>query len=349
MDNPFKFGTVVDGKYFTDRTLELSVLQETLHSENHIVLISPRRFGKTSLVYKALSATPRRHIVINMQSVTSVQNFAVRLTEAVFKLFPMERLRHLLAHFRVVPTVSSNPVTGQFDVSFMPTASSDVVLEDTMALLERATDDDNRLIVVLDEFQEVNPIGKGFDRQLRALMQTQHHINYVFLGSQESMMEQIFEKKKSPFYHFGQLMRLGKIPYDDFRRYLMAHLPGDLADGVLAFTRCHPYYTQQLAFHVWNLVNYEHAEGDIVKLAIERLVMIHDLDFERLWVNFNRQDRRILQDLARQDGVNPMKDRAVATSTTYSGLKRLMGQGYVIKTDAYEIEDPFFRMWIAKM
>lgn len=347
MENPFKFGTIVDGKYFTDRTKELQYVQQILQSENHLVLISPRRFGKSSLVNKALEQTERKHIVINMQSVTSVQNFASRLMSALFRLYPVEKMKHLMTHFRVVPTISTNPMNGSVDVSFNPTMNTDVILEDAMELLQKVSTEKNRLIVVLDEFQEIEGI-KNFDKQLRAIMQTQKHINYVFLGSQESMMESIFEKKKSPFYHFGQLMRLAKIPYEDFKLYISERLNAELAEDILAFTNCHPYYTQQIASQVWDLVNYEHETTNIIPKATERLVTLHDLDFERLWLNFNKSDRRVLQELSQSNGTTPFADKTVPTSTTFSVLKKLMKQGYVIKTDHYEIEDPFFKRWVAK-
>lgn len=346
MENPFKFGTIVDGKFFTDRTQKLQYVQQVLRSENHLVLISPRRFGKSSLVNKALEQTNRKHIIINMQSVTSVQNFAVRLMSALFRLYPGEKMKHLMTHFRVVPTISTNPMNGAVDVSFNPSMNTDVILEDAMELLQKVSTEKNRLIVVLDEFQEIEGI-KGFDKQLRAIMQTQKHINYVFLGSQESMMESIFEKKKSPFYHFGQLMRLAKIPYEDFKQYISERLNAELAEEILAFTNCHPYYTQQIASQVWDLVNYEHQTTDIIPKAIERLITLHDLDFERLWLNFNKSDRRVLQELSKSDGTTPFADRTIPTSTTFSILKKLMKQGYVIKTTHYEIEDPFFKQWVA--
>ena len=346
MKNPFKFGTIVDGQFFTDRTRELQYVQQMLRSENHLVLISPRRFGKSSLVNKALTQTERKHILINMQNVTSVQNFTVRLMSALFRLYPGERLKHLMPHFRIVPTISTNPMNGSVDVSFNPSMNTDVMLEDAMELLQKVSTETNRLIVVLDEFQEVVNIAKGFDKQLRSIMQTHKHINYVFLGSQESMMENIFEKKKSPFYHFGQLMRLAKIPYEDFKQYVAERLNEKLAEDILAFTDCHPYYTQQISAQVWDLVNYEHETTDIIPKAIERLVTLHDLDFERLWLNFNKSDRRVLQELSKPDSVNPLADRTTPTSTTFSVLKKLMKQGYVIKTNRYEIEDPFFRKWV---
>ena len=347
MSNPFKFGTVVDGAFFTDRIAELQYVKQILQSENHLVLISPRRFGKSSLINKALEQIERRHIVINIQSVTSVQHFAHKLMNALFRVYPMERLKHLMTHFRIVPTISTNPMTDTVDVSFSPIVNNtEIILEDAMNLLEKVSTEEHRLIVVLDEFQEVVTLAKGFDRQLRSIMQMQKNINYVFLGSQESMMENIFEKKKSPFYHFGQMMRLNKIPREDFRQYIAERLDEMLADSILDFTNCHPYYTQQIAYQVWDLVHYEQEKDDIVEKAIDRIVMLHDLDFERLWLNFNKSDRRVLQDLCLFSQPALGADRSIPASTTYSILKKLMQQGYVIKTEHYEIEDPFFRRWV---
>ena len=345
--NPFKFGTIVEGDFFTDRVEETAVLLQKLDSENHIVLISPRRFGKSSLVQKVLSQVDRPQIRIDLQYVMSVDDLAAQLLKAIFKIFPMEKVRHAMTHFRIAPTLSMNAVTGAMEVSFQPTANSSVLLEDAMAVLEKVTTAENRFIVVLDEFQEVVKIQKGLDRQLRSLMQRQHNLNYILLGSQESMMEAIFEKKTSPFYHFGQMIRMGKIPYDDFHKYITDRIDAEgVADEILQFTACHPYYTQQLASQVWEMTRWKDTRDDIVEKAVVALVEMHDLDYERLWQNMNRTDRYTLKQLALSQ--MPMQNRSKAPSTSYSSLLRLMKAGYVVRVPQYEIEDPFFRRWILK-
>ena len=218
-----------------------------------------------------------------------------------------------------------------------------------MALLEKVATADNRFIVVIDEFQEVVNIAKGFDKQLRSLMQRQHNLNYMLLGSQESMMEAIFEKKKSPFYHFGQVVRLGKIPYDDFLQFVTSRLPDGstgVAEEILSFTGCHPYYTQQLASQVWEMLVYRKEEENVVQRSVDALATMHDLDYERLWQSMNRTDRFTLRQLAQAQ--QPLLNRSQATSTTYSSLLRLMKLGYVVKNEHYEIEDPFFFHWISE-
>ena len=352
MKNPFKFGTVVDGAFFTDREKELQTIGQLLESENHLVLISPRRFGKTSLVCKALQHINRPVIMINLQSVTTVTELAALLLKRIFKLYPFEKIKHAMVHFRFIPTFSVNPMTDGVDVTFQPGSDNNIVLEDVLMLIEKLGEK-NKFVVVLDEFQEIIDLEKGLDKYLRSIMQLQHNVNYIFLGSQESMMEEIFEKKQSPFYHFGILMRLPKIPYDDFFRYLTERFAfivpeqsEQIAKDILLFTQCHPYYTQQLAFQVWNMLEQKSNVEKLVDHAVDELTRLHDFDYERIWMAMNKTDRRILTVLA-QNVASPLDSkRGIPTSTAFSALKRLSQQGYVIKNEKYEIDDPFFARWI---
>ena len=183
-------------------------------------------------------------------------------------------------------------------------------------------------------------------------MQEQKHINYILLGSQESMMTDIFENKKSPFYHFGEMMRLGKLPREDFHRYLSERLAGcypdtcdALADSILDYTGCHPYYSQQLAANVWQVGVLQPGIADPLRTAIDHIVTTHGLDYERLWMNFKRTNRWIMQRLS---SGKPLQTGEYRTSTVYSALKRMQKDGYVIYSDHYEMEDPFFREWIVR-
>jgi hypothetical protein len=350
--NPFKFGTIVEDEFFTDRVNELEQIKQMLDSENHLVLISPRRFGKSSLVAKALLQIGRPSITIDFMKVLNVEDLAAQVLRQVFRLHKFEKVKHFMKHFRVVPTLSYNPMTDGMDVSFVPSVGkSSAMLEDSLELLEKVSSAENRLIVVFDEFQEVNSIDKTLAKQLRAIMQRQKGLNYIFMGRQESMMEEIFEKKKSPFFHFGERMNLKKIPYDDFYRYVESRLPkmpasqkASITEEILKFTDVHPYYTQQLAAAVYNALVYGKITENIVVYAVKRQVEEHSLDYERLWANMNRTDRKVMLSLANKK--NPITDRSVPTSTSFSSIKRLLRQGYVIKTVGYELEDPFFGEWI---
>ena len=352
MENPFKFGTIVEEEYFTDRIEEVAYIRHFVESANHLILISPRRFGKSSVVAKALKQSGRKSITVNLQQVTSVADLSAKLLREFFKVHPMERIRHLISHFRIIPTLTTNPLTGSLDVSFQPGVDSSILLEDVMALIEKAHTQQDRIIIVFDEFQEILDLDLRLDKKLRAIMQMQEHINYILLGSQESMMTDIFEKKKSPFYHFGEIMRLGKLPREDFHYYLserlkprFANRSDELADNILDYTACHPYYSQQLAANVWNISVLQPKNENPLASAIDHIVISHGLDYERLWMNFKRTNKWILQSLAKN---RALQTSEYPTSTIYSALKRMQKDGYVIYSDHYEIEDPFFKEWILR-
>ena len=358
MNNPFKFGSIVDGPFFTNRVEEIEKLKNVLNSENHLIIISPRRFGKTSLIQKVVKELKRPIISLDLQLITGVEDLASQLLKRVYRVYPFERVKQLIRNFKVIPLLSMNPFNNEVEVSFQPTTPSLPLIEDVLNLIECLGEKDKKPIVILDEFQEVNRIASGLDRQLRSIMQQHQHINYVFLGSMESLMQNIFEKKKSPFYHFGMLYPLGKIPSPAFKNYLSAGFINitdkaeALSAAILEFTDCHPYYTQQLAYKVWELVEKEKNIENPVLQAIEELVSIHDMDYERLWNTFNQTDKKVLIGLSLKE-LSPLteafqrKYSITAASTTFSSIKRLMQMGYILKNKkTYAIDDPFYVQWI---
>ena len=161
MENPFKFGTIVEEEYFTDRIEEVAYIRHFIESANHLILISPRRFGKSSVVAKALSQSSRKSITVNLQQVTSVADLSAKLLREFFKIHPLERIRHLISHFRIIPTLTANPLTGLMDVSFQPGVDASILLEDVMDLIENAHTQQDRIVIVLDEFQEILDLAPG--------------------------------------------------------------------------------------------------------------------------------------------------------------------------------------------
>ena len=359
-NNPFKFGTVVDEPYFTDRKEEIKKVRSILSSENHLIMISPRRYGKTSLVFQVIGKLNRPYIALDLQVITDADDLAGQLLKQIYRIYPFEKIKQFIAHFRIIPFISIHPVTNEVDVSFRSTSSTPVVLEDVFSLIGKLTSPRKRLIVIFDEFQNIKKIGRDLDHYLRSYMQHQKNLNYVFLGSQESLIREIFEKKDSPFYHFGFLFPLGKIPKEDFYTFLAERFtsvykkPEDLADSILDVTGSHPYYTQQLAFTVWELLARDNQGEKVVDLAVEELIHYHDIDYERLWNTLNRTDMKLLIGMTFSDA-SPLSEKfskqfdTGPSSTVYSSLKKLMGKGFVIKTETgYEIDDPFFKQWLWK-
>ncbi len=111
MENPFKFGSLVDAPYFTDRVKELDYIVQFLKSENHLVLMSPRRFGKSSLVKKAVIQTQRPYLWLNMQAVLSKEDFAAKLLKELLNQFKLEKMKHYLQQYTDRKDFSSTQIT----------------------------------------------------------------------------------------------------------------------------------------------------------------------------------------------------------------------------------------------
>jgi AAA+ ATPase superfamily predicted ATPase len=360
MGNPFKFGTVVEEPYFTNRSDEIRFVKSVLSSANNLVLISPRRYGKTSLVLRVLNELNRPFLMLDLQVIISADDLAGQLLKKLFRIYPFEKVKHYLKGFKVVPSVNINPVTNEVDVSFSPNSVAFTSLDDVLGLIGDITKQKNKPVIVFDEFQEITRIGKDLDKRLRSSMQFHKNVNYVFLGSQESLIRDIFEKKKSPFYHFGQLMNLERIPFDEFENYLVSGLksvlknPAIVSKEILEVTKCHPYYTQMLAFTIWELLAEKKESSKVVKDAIDYIIRIHDVDYERLWRTLNRTEMKVLIGLVKSENL-PMSEAflkdsgAGATSTVFSSLQSLIKKGFLVKrSEDYVFDDAFFGLWILK-
>lgn len=356
--NPFKFGTVVDGSYFTNREEEIAKISSFLKGENHLILISPRRFGKTSLIRKVVNESERKYIFIDMQVVLSPEDFASQLLKRVYRLYPVQKIKGYIKTFRLIPVVTLNPVTGETEISFRPGAGEFTPLEDVLNLIEKLSVGKKKIIVVLDEFQEIFRISSGLDRFLRSVMQNHKNLNYIFMGSSESMIREIFEKKGSPFYRFGSLMVLGKISVDKFKKFLNDRFKGvtnmnkELSEAILEITEAHPYYTQQLSFTVWELLVFSGYTPGIVEKAAGEIMRSHDNDYERLWNTLNRTDMIVLTGMA-SSSISPLSGEFLKlfspgpVSTVFSTIQRLTQKGLLIRDEAgYKIDDPFLSRWI---
>jgi hypothetical protein len=360
MVNPFKFGTVVEEPYFTNRSDEIRFVKAVLSSANNLVLISPRRYGKTSLVLRVLKESNRPFILLDLQVIVSADDLAGQLLKKLFRIYPFEKVKHYLKGFKVVPSVNINPVTNEIDVSFAPSSATFTSLDDVLGLIGDITKQKNKPVIVFDEFQEIMRIGKDLDKRLRSSMQYHKNVNYVFLGSQESLIRDIFEKKKSPFYHFGQLMNLERIPFEEFENYLVSGFKNVTKNSVivskeiLEVTKCHPYYTQMLAFTTWELLAEKKDSLKVVRDAVSYIIRIHDVDYERLWRTLNRTEMKVLIGLVKSENL-PMSEAfakdsgAGASSTVFSSLQSLIKKGFLVKrSDDYVFDDAFFGLWILK-
>ena len=259
--NPFRFGNVVTGEYFTNRKKEIKEIVSEIKAGQHIVLMSPRRYGKTSLVNEAMKVSGVKWIRINMELIADEVDLANYYVRNALSLSKFEKIKHYLKSLKIQPYIQFQPTTNEISVSFSTeTKNISTLLSDSFQLPETiAKSMKKKVVIVFDEFQEIRRIAPMLERKMRGIFQYHQNITYLFIGSQESMIQEIFQNKKNPFYKFGRHITLHKIAEPEFLDFVINRFSSqkidvrEIAKDILKFTDCHPYYTQQLCHEIYIL------------------------------------------------------------------------------------------------
>ena len=366
--NPFNYISIAQGDNFYDRTDETQRMVKTLSGGNNIVLLVPRRYGKTSLVFKVIEELEKQDIVcvyFDMMPVYSLEAFVELFTQALYrKQTAKEKFLSVVSKLKNIrPKLSFDPVgNADFGIDFIESRVSVSTVADVLDLPEKMSQDGRRIVVVFDEFQEIRRFGKfGLESLMRSKIQFHHAANYLFLGSKTHLMQDMFMAKNRPFYNSAMVMQLSVLPEPDTCRFLQEKFA---ASGiVIDETMCRylisradniPYYIQLLAAEVWQYMtpDLHDVTKDIVDECFARVIELkHDYYFE-LFDRFSPAQKRLLQSIARS-GENVFSseyianNRLVGASSIQKSLAVLVEAGLVERVDSsYFISDPFFRRFL---
>jgi uncharacterized protein len=378
MDNPFVYGEVVPAAAFIDRVVELERLVRDLSAGQKVFLISPRRYGKSSLIRQALSAVARKGALTVEVTVSSFSSYVAFLEGYARALMAAEtrwdRARTWLkeaiqsARTEIRYTPGESPL-GSLTVSF-PAVKSDRdvsrLAQDVFALPGRLADARKRKVVVaLDEFQAIGEFNGGsVEHAMRAAVQHQRDVGYVFAGSEPSLMERMLGPKR-PFYKAGPVMRLEKIPPDEFAAAIDARFkrsgmkPEDgLGDAIVELAGNLPYDVQRLAHETWDegrASGARRATLDLLHQALGRLLSEQETMFEALWQRLTLPQRAVLRAVVIESGHSVLSEdvrtrhRLGGTSTIQAALTALVRDD-VISRDGrrYAVVDSLLREWVAR-
>ena len=297
MDNPFVFGKAVIGGYFTDRKDDAKRLEANLTHGINTILISPRRWGKTSLVKKVVGALDQpdiKVVFIDVFQCKSEYDFYQKFAASVIKQTSskieewVDMAKGLLANISPKFTFGPDP-TNDFSLSFEWDPKADTA-ETILAMPEKiAAKKGVRIVVCLDEFQQVADIQEGvaFQKKMRSVWQHQQHVTYCMFGSKKHLMENIFNDKSMPFYKFGDMMFLKKIKTEDWVTFICEkfhetgkHITGQQAARICQLTENLSSYVQHLSWLVWFKSGASVCDKDIDD-AIETLLEQNSAFFQR--------------------------------------------------------------------
>lgn len=373
--NPFLFGALALDESFADRTAEIAELASDMRNGLDVVIVAPRRYGKSSLVWaatRALVSEPALVAQIDLMTTPTKEKLASALASAVYDQIasPLERVREkATAPFRglrVSPTIGLNPDTGALTFTF----AADREEADIDATLERLLELPGELgaargrhtALVMDEFQEVVEIDKNLPKLMRAVFQRQPEVSHVYLGSKRHVMERIFNNDNEAFWRSAKSMELGPIAADAFGPFIADRLQEtgrepdpETIDELLRLTGGHPYATQEIAYFLWEATPAgELAAPDRLERALEAVLRSENAHFSLLWEDASRVQRLVLQALSREPGrpyTNDYRRRheLPPTNSVQKALQALEQRETVVgDSGAYRISEPFLAEWIVR-
>ena len=378
MTNPFVYGEVVPASAFVDRETELDRLTRDLQAGQKIFLISPRRYGKSSLVRQALVAAGRGGALTVDVTVSSFSSYVAFLEGYAQALVSVETrleratswLRDMLTGIRAEVRLAADPAgKRQLTVGF-PSIRTDRdvsrLAQEVFALPGRIAEARRRrMAIALDEFQAIGAFNGGsVEHALRAAVQTQRQVGYVFSGSEPTLMERMLGRSR-PFYKAGPVMRLQKIPADRFAQFIEARFkasgikaaPG-LGAAVVDLAGNLPYDVQRLAHEVWDDARGDGrrtADLDDLHATLKRLLGEHDTLFEGMWQRLTLAQRGALRATVLEEGRELLsadvrsRYRLSGTSTVQASLGALLREDVIAREgDRYVVVDSLFREWIAR-
>jgi len=370
LTNPFVYGEVVPASAFVDRVTELDRLIGDLAAAQKVFLISPRRYGKSSLVRQALAAMSRRGALTVDVTVSSFSSY-VAFLEGYARGVVGAETRWDRARAWLRSAIASTPIEVGADsrVGF-PNARTDRDISrlatEVFALPARLAEVRRRPVVVaLDEFQAIAGFdGGSVEHALRAAVQHQRQVGYVFSGSEPSLMERMLGPKR-PFYKAGPVMRLDRIPADEFAEFIDARFTrtgiapeAGLGAAIVELAANLPYDVQRLAHETWDEVRgraKRRVTFDDLHAALKRLLSEQQMMFEAVWQRLTLGQRAVLRAVVLEDGRELLsadvrtRHRLGGASTVQTALAALVRQDLIAREGArYTVVDSLLREWVAR-
>ena len=369
--NPFILGHRISRPFFCDRENEQKALTSAIMNGRNVVLISPRRMGKTSLAYVSISDSEEIKndyitFFIDILQTGSLAEFTFLLGKVVFDTLAAKsetRVRGFLAALKSLKgsfgfdAISGTPT---FNIQLGDIKHPEYTLDEIFSYIEQC---EKPVVIVIDEFQQITKYPeKNVEALLRSHIQRLSNASFVFAGSERTILQEMFASSKRPFYNSAEIMHLGPIDEDiyvNFAQKQFSDYGKSLEDAPvrLAFQlfEGNTFYMQR----AMNIAFAETSRDDVcgeetIRRAIKTMVAANDVVFREILSNMSVHQKLTLYSIASERSVvNPLSGKFVkdhslpSASSVQSALLKLSKSGIVTKTESgYIMTDPLFRIFI---
>lgn len=362
------YGRVVAENNFINREAEVKLLTQNFKSGLNTIIVSPRRWGKSSLVNKVIESMPAKQIRVcqlDLFNIRTEKEFYESYTRAVLTCTSdkwQDWLELGKTFFKsVIPQFAvGNDPTNDFSVKLSFKENSKSKQEIINLPEEIAKKKKIRIVICIDEFQNLSfykdPL--AFQKQLRASWQLHTHTSYCLYGSKRHMITEMFENKSMPFYKFGDILFLKKIATPYWQQFIATSfkrtkkkISDDAIAHIVESAQNHPYFVQQLARKVW-IVTTTNATLALAKKATDELLHENAILYLREIENLSNTQVNFLKalcdDVQQLSAAGTLQQYALGTSANVQRIKSALEQKEII--DFMERDpafiDPLFRLWL---
>ncbi len=369
--NPFLFGKAVVGDYFTDRQEDAKRLTSNLTHGINTIIISPRRWGKTSLVKKVISEFDHssiKPIFIDIFQCKSEYEFYHAFANAVIKQTSskidewVEMAKQFLS--RISPKFSFGPDPMNDFTVFFDWNPKDEIDADILELPEKIAQRNKvKIVICLDEFQQIADFThpESFQKKLRSVWQHQQNVTYCMFGSKKHLMENFFNHKSMPFYKFGDMMFLKKIPTNEWISFISdkftetgKKISPKQITRICDVTENQSSYVQHLSWIVWYKSGKTVTEEDIEQ-SIDDLLEQNKVFFQREVEQLTELQMNFLRALANNittgfSSKEVIRKYRLESSANVNAIKKALIKKDIIDVDGQRISfnDALFRLWIQR-
>ncbi|MBI5327042.1 MAG: ATP-binding protein [Deltaproteobacteria bacterium] len=371
MRNPFYFRTLPIDAAFCDREKELEELISHANNRANVTLISPRRYGKTSLVRRvqhALSNQGSATLYADFFGVTSGEEVAAKLASEVYRITHKQESLYdkAIRFFSLLrPVVRPDQESGySITVEISKGKTGIELIEDAMTGLGKFAAGKNALChIVFDEFQEIVELKDAYaiEGVMRSHIQNHSNASYFFVGSRRRILSDMFNDRKRPFYKSAVNYHLSPLPMDDLISFLIERFKSqgkscsrEISQKIYDLTMGYPYYAQKLAYHTFELTDTQAADKELHG-AFLRLIEEEKPLFEAIIQGLGIRQISLLTALAKEPTQTPFavdymtRHNLGSVGAVQGAVKKLERLDYIERIDAvYRVVDPILAVWLKK-
>lgn len=370
MQNPFTFSNYVIGDAFCNRKKELSELLKYIKGSQNVLLFSHRRYGKSSLIRQIFNSMKEKNLDvgtmhIELYGTISEKDFISRTFQSLNQLESnfdklLKSISTALKNIKL--NLSIDPTTGAASVSpSFEAVNEKMILEELMNILLQYSQK-RRLVIAYDEFQEVaGYTEEGFEKRLRSFIQQHSNICYIFSGSQQHLISEMFNSTNRAFYKLADSFPLGKIETKHYIPWVQnlfkkknVHIDDGLIEEIVARFENHPMYIQNFLFHLWDEPTETVFSFETIDKIENSIIERRNLEHTMLWETLSINQKKTLKLVLLKDGSNLFNADALKSVNLKTGslvtkaLSSLMKKEIIVKNGTYKIQDIIFKKWLQK-